>query len=45
MKGITRWEEGQAFDREDALDYERTRRYQQSDLLSFHEFFGSQVVV
>jgi len=43
MVTITPWEEGQAFDREDALDYERTRRYQQSDLPSFCEFFGSQL--
>ena len=43
MKAIVPWEEGQAFDREDALDYERTRRYQQSGLPSFHEFFCSQL--
>lgn len=29
MKAIEHWEEDQALDREDALDYERTRRYEQ----------------
>ena len=43
MKAITPWEEGQAFDREDALDSERTRRFQQSDFPFFHELFGSQL--
>lgn len=41
MRAIMPWEEGQAFDREDALDYERTRRYQQSDLPTSHEFSRS----
>jgi hypothetical protein len=42
MKAIEPWEEDQAFDREDALDHERTRRYQQSALPLFREFSCSQ---
>ena len=29
MKAIVPWEEDQALDREEALDHERTRRYQE----------------